>query len=287
MATAKHDDFLVEIGTEELPPKALRKLMQAFADNLGGLLIEHRLAHGPIKAFASPRRIAAIVSGLAHSQEDREVDAKGPPVTIAFDDKGEAKPPAIAFSKKCGVEVQDLGRTKTDKGEWLSYSSVEKGVTAESLLPGIVEQTLKALPIPRRMRWGASEVEFVRPVHWVVMLHGKSVVKGFVMGHTAGNSTRGHRFLSSGEIKIAEPAEYPELLKDRGFVLADFDVRQLKVVGDVSSAAKAVGGTIVADDSLFEEVAALTEWPVAMTAKFDDAFLSLPAEAIMASLTGH
>jgi len=284
---AKHDDFLVEIGTEELPPKALRNLMQAFADNLGGLLIEHRLTHGPIKAFASPRRIAAIVPGLAFSQEDREVEAKGPPVKIAFDDKGDAKPPAIAFAKKCGVDVQDLGRTKTDKGEWLSYRSVEEGVTAESLLPGIVEQTLKGLPVPRRMRWGASDIEFVRPVHWVVMLHGKSVVQGSVLGHVVGNMTRGHRFLSTGEIKISEPAEYSRLLYDKGFVIVDFDARQLKILGDVSGAAKAAGGTVVADDSLFEEVAALTEWPVAMTAKFDEAFLSLPAEAIKASLTGH
>ena len=287
MATANHDDFLVEIGTEELPPKALRKLMRAFADNLGGLLAENRLAHGPIKAFASPRRIAAIVSDLALAQEDREVEAKGPPVKIAFDDKGDAKPPATAFAKKCGVGVQDLGRTKTDKGEWLSYRSVEQGVTAASLLPGIIEQTLRALPIPRRMRWGASDVEFVRPVHWVVMLHGKSVVQGSVMGHNVGNMTRGHRFLSAGEIKISEPAEYSRLLYDEGFVLVDFDARQLKIVGDVNGAATAAGGSVVADDSLFEEVAALTEWPVAMTAKFDEAFLSLPAEAIMASLTGH
>lgn len=287
MATANHDDFLVEIGTEELPPKALRKLMRAFADNLAGLLVENRLAHGSIKAFASPRRIAAIVSGLAVSQEDREVEAKGPPVKIAFDDKGDAKPPAIAFAKKCGVGVQDLGRTKTDKGEWLSYRSVEQGVTAASLLPGIIEHALRALPIPRRMRWGASDVEFVRPVHWVVMLHGKSIVQGTVMGHDAGNMTRGHRFLSTGEIKISEPAEYSSLLCDKGFVLVDFDERQLKIVGDVNGAATAAGGTVVADDGLFEEVAALTEWPVAMTAKFDEAFLSLPAEAIMASLTGH
>ena len=270
-----------------MPPKALRKLMQAFAGNLGRLLDEHRLAHGAIKEFASPRRIAALVSDLSLAQEDREVDAKGPPVSIAFDDSGAAKPAAIAFAKKCGVSVENLERTKTEKGEWLSFRSVEKGLAAAELLPGIIEQTLKGLPIPRRMRWGASDIEFVRPVHWVVLLHGKDIVKGRVMGHAAGNKTRGHRFLSPGEITITEPAKYPALLEKKGFVLADFDLRLQKILGDVSSAAVAACGTVVADDSLFEEVTALTEWPVAMTGRFDDEFLSLPREVITASLTGH
>ena len=287
MTVKKQADFLVEIGTEELPPKALRKLMLAFAGNLGRLLDEHRLAHGAIKEFASPRRIAALVSDLSFAQEDREVDAKGPPVSIAFDDSGAAKPAAIAFAKKCGVSVENLERTKTEKGEWLSFRSVEKGLAAAELLPGIIERTLKGLPIPRRMRWGASDIEFVRPVHWVVLLHGKDIVKGRVMGHATGDKTRGHRFLSPGEITITAPAKYPALLEKKGFVLADFDVRQQKVLSDVTNAASAAGGTVVADGSLFEEVTALTEWPVAMTGHFDDEFLSLPREVITASLTGH
>jgi glycyl-tRNA synthetase beta chain len=287
MAAGKEADFLVEIGTEELPPKALRKLMQAFAANLGRLLDEQRLAHGAIKAFASPRRIAAVVSQLATAQVDREVDAKGPPVKIAFDENGEPRPPAIAFAKKCGVGVQDLARTKTDKGEWLSYQSVEKGAAAAELLPALIEQVLQALPIPRRMRWGTSNTEFVRPVHWVVMLHGKKVVPGTVMGHTAGNLTRGHRFMAPGELKIPEPSKYAALLRDKGFVLADFDARQEKIVRDVTAAATAAGGAVASGSELFEEVAALTEWPVAMTGHFDEAFLSLPAEAIVASLTSH
>jgi len=287
MAADKRADFLVEIGTEELPPKALRKLMQAFASNLGKQLDEHRLVHGPISEFATPRRIAALVSDLALAQESREVDAKGPPVSIAFNDAGEAKPPAIAFAKKCGVDVGELERTKTDKGEWLSYRSVEKGLPAAELLPGIIEQTLKALPIPRRMRWGSSELEFVRPVHWIVMLHGKDIVPADIMGLAAGDLTRGHRFLSPGNIKINAPEKYTALLESRGFVIADFDKRQNKIVAEVTKAAADAGGVVVADDGLFEEVAALTEWPVAMTGRFDEEFLALPREAIMASLTGH
>ena len=287
MAVSKRADFLVEIGTEELPPKALRKLMLAFSDNLEVLLKDRRLDHGAIQALASPRRIAAIVSGLAMAQEDREVDAKGPPVTIAFDDKGEAKPAALAFAQKCGVDVQALERTKTDKGEWLSYRSVEAGASAASLLPEIVEQALQNLPVPRRMRWGSSEIEFVRPVHWVVMLHGKTVVPGIVMGHAAGSTTLGHRFLSTGEINISEPGEYVGLLEKKGFVLADFDARERVIRDQVNTAASAAGGTVAARAELFEEVAALTEWPVAMTGHFDETFLRLPQEAIIASLTSH
>jgi len=287
MAAAKRADFLVEIGTEELPPKALRSLMQAFASNLGTLLDENRLVHGPISEFATPRRIAALVADLAFAQDPREVDSKGPPVRIAFDDAGEPKPPAIAFAKKCGVDVSELQRTKTDKGEWLSWRSVETGVAAFTLLPKIIEQALTALPVPRRMRWGASDIEFVRPVHWIVMLHGKDVVHGDIMGLPAGDQTRGHRFLAPGNLKIATPNKYAATLESKGFVLADFNARQQKIVNEVTAAAADAGGTVVADARLFEEVAALTEWPVAMTGRFDDAFLALPREAIMASLTGH
>jgi glycyl-tRNA synthetase beta chain len=287
MAALKSADFLVEIGTEELPPKALRNLMLSFSDNLERLLQESRLDHGSIQPLASPRRIAAIVSGLAMAQEDREVDAKGPPASIGFDDKGEATPAALAFARKCGVDVNALERTKTDKGEWLSYRSVEAGATAAALLPHIVEQALQNLPIPRRMRWGASGIEFVRPVHWVVMLHGKAIVPGTVLGHAAGDITFGHRFLSSGGIKISAPAKYLGLLEKKGFVLADFDVREHVIREQVSAAAKAAGGSVAATAGLFEEVAALTEWPVAMTGHFDENFLQLPQEAIIASLTGH
>lgn len=287
MAATRRADFLVEIGTEELPPKALRKLMLAFSGNLGRLLNDSRLEHGEIRAFASPRRIAAIVTGLAMAQEAREVDTKGPPVSVAFDDKGKARPAALAFARKCGVEVAALDRTKTDKGEWLSYRSVETGATAASLLPDLVEKALQNLPVPRRMRWGASDIEFVRPVHWIVMLHGKEVVPGVVLGHTSGNSTLGHRFLSTGKITISEPGEYLDLLEKKGFVLADFDARERVIRDQVAAAASAAGGTAAAVTGLFEEVSALTEWPVAMTGHFDEAFLRLPQEAIIASLTGH
>lgn len=280
-------DFLVEIGTEELPPKALRRLMLSFAESIGKQLEEHRLAHNGIKAYASPRRIAALVNGLQLAQEDREVEAKGPPVRVAFDDDGKPQPAAFAFAKKCGVEVTDLQRVATDKGEWLTHTAVENGVSANDVLPGIVDRALQNLPVPRRMRWGASEAEFVRPVHWVLMLHGSSVVPATIMGHAASNVTRGHRFMSDGDITVSAPSEWLAALEGDGFVVADFDKRQQSVIDQVTAAAAGAGGTVAAPDALYEEVAALTEWPVAMTGRFDEAFLELPAEVIIASLTGH
>lgn len=287
MTNSQRNDFLVEVGTEELPPKALRSLMLAFAENFERLLAEHRLEHDSIQSYASPRRLALLVPALADRQPDREVEAKGPPVRIAFDENGTPKPAAIAFAKKCGVGVDALERVNTPKGEWLSFRSTEEGLAANALLAGLVERALQGLPIPRRMRWGDSDVEFVRPVHWLLMLNGDAIVPGTVLGHAASNVTRGHRFMSSGDIVVASPSAYLDTLERAGFVIADFDRREARVREQVLSAASAAKGTIVADDSLYEEVAALTEWPVAMTGRFDESFLELPAEAVTASLTGH
>ena len=213
MAANTSADFLVELGTEELPPKALRALMNAFASNLGENLDKSHLAHGEISAFASPRRLAVLVSSLAFKQEDREVTRKGPPVSIAFDDKGEATPAGFAFAKKCSVDVGDLGREKTDRGEWLSHTALESGQTTKDLIADLVEKALVALPIPRRMRWGDSAAEFVRPVHWLILLHGKETIEGSVLGAQAGNETRGHRFHAPGQIVITEPAKYLAILE--------------------------------------------------------------------------
>ena len=179
-------DFLVEIGTEELPPKALRSLKDAFAENLQVAMTDARLDHGNVHAYASPRRLAVLIEKLSQQAEDREVSQKGPPTNIAFDTDGNPQAPAVAFAKKCGVDVSELGRTKTDKGEWLSCELVEKGRPAAEIVPALIEKALAALPIPRRMRWGAGEAEFVRPVHWIVLLHGKSTMDAKIMGIQSG-----------------------------------------------------------------------------------------------------
>ncbi len=283
----KTADFLVEIGTEELPPKALRTLMDAFRDNLASRVDEARLAHGELHAYASPRRLAVRIDQLALAQEDRTSEQKGPPVRVAFDDDGKPKPAAEAFAKKCGVAVEDLERVATDKGEWLVCNVTEMGRGADELLPELVEAALAALPIPRRMRWGAGEAEFVRPVHWVLMLHGERVVDGEIMGHRAGNTTRGHRFHANREITIARPDAYLDALESDGRVIADFDRRRALIVDGVAKAAAAAKGTVVDGESLYDEVAALVEWPVPLTGRFDKAFLELPREVVTSTLTGH
>ena len=281
------EDFLVEIGTEELPPKALRTLMLAFAENVERNLRELRLSFGKIRAYASPRRLAVIVTGLADSQEARKVSSKGPPVSVAFDADGKPTPAANAFARKCGVSIDEIGRNVSDKGEWLSYSSVEAGAASAELLPGCINAALDALPIPRRMRWGDSDIEFVRPVHWIVMLHGKLIIPCSILGVSAGNRTRGHRFLAPGELTVREPGDYLALLEKKGFVIADFAARRAKIEAGVAAAAAECGGTAVGSPALYDEVTALNEWPVALTGHFDASFLQLPREVIVATLTGH
>ncbi len=281
------NDFLVEIGTEELPPKALRSLMEAFAANLAAAVDEAGLAHDDIESYASPRRLAVCIKNLQRQQEDRNTEQKGPPVRIAFDGDGNPTSAATAFARKCGVEIADLGRDKNDKGEWLSFSTVEPGMSAAELMPAMIETALSGLPVPRRMRWGASETEFVRPVHWVVMLHGSDLVPGEVMGIAAGNESRGHRFHSSGGIKISSASRYLDTLEKKGFVIADFERRRELVRAGVEAAAADAGGQVVDGESLYDEVAALVEWPVPVLGSFDEGFLTLPREAVISTLTGH
>ena len=280
-------DFLVEVGTEELPPKALKTLMDAFASGIETGLGRARLTHDGISPFASPRRLAVFVKTLEPSQPDRETSQKGPPVSIAFDEEGNPTRAAIAFAKKCGVDVNSLEREKSETGEWLTFQHVETGLPAVDLVPGIVQAALDGLPIRRRMRWGDREKEFVRPVHWVVMLYGKDVISGSVLGIEAGRLTRGHRFHAPDPIDIQSAGEYEETLLKTGYVVADFHSRRAQIVKAVQQAAKRAGGTAVSDDALFDEVCALTEWPVPLTGAFDDDFLSLPREVIVATLTSH
>jgi glycyl-tRNA synthetase beta chain len=280
-------DLLVEVGTEELPPKALRQLRDAFADGMTKGLADARLAHGDVSAFASPRRLAVVVAAVADAQDDREVVQKGPPVHIAFDDDRQPTRAAQAFADKCGVSIDELDREKSDAGEWLSFTSTEKGQSVGELLPGIVQRSLDALPVPRRMRWGARDDEFVRPVHWLIMLHGDDVIPGSVLGIESGRLTEGHRFHTSEKITVAAAANYDDALGKEGYVIADFDKRRQKIVEGVADAASRAGGVPVGDDALYDEVAALTEWPIPMAGSFDEEYLALPDEVIVATLTNH
>ncbi len=284
---SKARNFLVEIGTEELPPKALRSLMNAFAENLEAAIDDARLDHGEVCRYASPRRLAVFIEALADSQEARNISQKGPPVSVAFDDDGNMTPAGTAFARKCGVEPSALGRTKTKKGAWLACDIVDKGQTTAQLMPGLIEAALAALPIPRRMRWGDGDAEFVRPIHWVVLMHGTTVIDATILGIHTGNESQGHRFLSSGPIVIKKPSDYLSTLEKAGRVIADFDRRRALVQDGVEAEAKAAGGVVVNGEALYDEVASLVEWPIAMTGSFDEEYLKLPREIVVSTLTEH
>jgi len=280
-------DFLVEIGTEELPPKALRSLIIAFGELLEAAVDEAHLRHGAVHTYASPRRLAVMIEQLGRGQADRKISQKGPPVSVAFDDDGNITAAGKAFASKCGVDVAELGRTSSEKGEWLSCDIVEPGKSTGELMPDLVEAALAALPIPRRMRWGGGEAEFVRPVHWVVLLQGSRVIKSTIMGLETGNKSQGHRFHSAKPVTIKRPDEYLTALEEKGHVIADFDRRRELVRTGVEAAAREAGGTVVDGESLYDEVTALVEWPVPITGTFDEEYLQLPREVVISTLASH
>ena len=280
-------DLLIEIGTEELPPKALPRLRDAFAQGVTSGLEQAGLRHAGIQAFASPRRLALLISALPVAQADREQQRRGPALTAAFDDEGCPTKAAEGFARSCGTTVDQLQRLETDKGAWLAYTVRQTGQASASLIPDIIHQALQRLPIPKRMRWGSSEVEFVRPVHWVVLLFGDEVIETEILGVPAGRETRGHRFHHPQPLYVGEPAAYAPLLETEGFVVADFAARREAIRAQVLEAARSVDGRAVLDEALLDEVTALVEWPVALAGSFEDGFLEVPAEALISSMQDH
>jgi glycyl-tRNA synthetase beta chain len=279
-------DLLIELGTEELPPKALPGLSAAFHTELTNRLRDARLPFTASRAYASPRRLAILVEGLAAMQPAQDVERRGPAVAAAFKD-GKPTPAALGFARSCGVDFDALDTLKTDKGEWLVYRASQPGRPVGELLPGFVRDALAALPIPKRMRWGSGDAEFVRPVHWLVMLYGEEVLPAQVYGIHSGNTTRGHRFIGEQALTVERPADYAGLLETRGKVIADFDTRRERVRALVDAAALAAGGRPLIDEALLTEVTALVEWPAPITGSFDAHFLEVPREALIASMQGH
>lgn len=280
-------DLLIEIGTEELPPKALRRLSLAFADEMAKGLDSASIEPEKIHVYATPRRLALLLKALPIAQRDRETTRRGPAVAAAFDDEGCATQAAIGFAKSCGVEVEELDQLETKKGSWLSFRAIEKGQPTAALIPGLVSRALAALPIPKRMRWGDRDDEFVRPVHWVVLLFGDEVIDATILGIKAGRSTHGHRFHHPEAIYLAEPEAYLPILETEGHVLADYAARQEAIRAQVIEQANTLGGKAIVDDELLNEVTALVEWPVAISGRFDEAFLEVPSEALISSMQDH
>jgi glycyl-tRNA synthetase beta chain len=280
-------DFLVELGTEELPPKNLKNLMNAFVDSIQADLTALELSFSSVKAFAAPRRLAVLVENLASETPSKELVVWGPPAAIAFDKDGQPTKAAIAFAEKNGLAPADLQVESDGKVEKLVARISQEGKKTVELLEKVVSDALARLPIAKRMKWGSKREEFVRPVHWLVMLLGSDVVKASVLGLTAARSTRGHRFHYNQPIELAKASDYADTLKNTGYVVADFAERSAIIKQQVEAEAKKVGGVAVIDPDLLDEVTALVEWPVALTGKFEERFLAVPAEALVASMKEH
>jgi glycyl-tRNA synthetase beta chain len=278
--------FLVEIGTEELPPKALRSLAEAFAAQVTAELDAANLNHGDVSWFAAPRRLALKVANLSASQPDREVEKRGPAVSAAFDADGNATKAAEGWARGNGITVDQAERLSTDKGEWLVYRAQVKGEAAQALLPAMIATALSKLPVPKLMRWGDSDVQFVRPVHTVTLLLGDELIPATILGVDSARTIRGHRFMGEHDITLDNADQYPDVLEKRGKVIADYQTRKAMIKADAEAAARRLGGNADLSDSLLEEVTSLVEWPVVLTATFEEKFLKVPAEALVYTMKG-
>ncbi|TDQ38216.1 glycine--tRNA ligase subunit beta [Thiopseudomonas denitrificans] len=272
-------DFLVELGTEELPPKALKTLAKAFTDGIVAGLKAAGLPHGKVHSYAAPRRLAVLVEQLAERQADREQAMDGPPVQAAFDANGNPTQAALGFARRCGVELDAIDRS----GAKLRFVQQIAGQATAELLPGIVEQSLDKLPIPKRMRWGARREEFVRPTQWLVMLLGEQVVDCTLLAQTAGRESMGHRFHHNQPVSIQRPTDYLEALRSAK-VLADFDERRELIASKVTELAAKENGKAIMPADLLDEVASLVEWPVPLVCSFEEHFLQVPQEALIATM---
>ena len=280
-------DLLIEIGTEELPPKALRKLSEAFQQGILDGLQKAELAYMDCRLFATPRRIALVISLLAGKQADKTIQRRGPALTAAFGDDGVPTRAAEGFARSCGVSVDDLETLKTDEGAWLSYELQETGKPTQELLGDIIGQSLDELPIPKRMRWGDRHDQFVRPVHWVIVLFDDEVVPTTILGINSGQQTRGHRFHAPDWLTVGHPSGYEMLLESDGHVIADFDRRREAIRAQIDNIARDHNGRAIIDEDLLDEVTAMVEWPQAVLGNFDARFLEVPAEALISSMKSH
>ncbi|MDH5216256.1 MAG: glycine--tRNA ligase subunit beta [Gammaproteobacteria bacterium] len=280
-------NFLVELGTEELPPKALKKLATAFMTGLTQGLEQANLQFSNAQYYAAPRRLAVYIEALDLKQADREVEKRGPALSAAFKEDGCPTPAAMGFARSCGTEVDQLETLKTDKGAWLVFNQREIGKTTAEIIPDLVVQSLNRLPVPKRMRWASFEHEFVRPVHWLLMLHGDEILPCTMFGHKAGQTTMGHRFHHPDAITISRPADYRNLLETQGKVLVDYSQRKDTIRALVEEAAKDIGGVAIISEDLLDEVTGLVEWPSAVVGKFDESFLDVPSEAVISAMKNH
>lgn len=283
---SKQLDLLIEIGTEELPPAMQGSLVQAFSDALFKGLSNNGLTVSQRKTYATPRRLALCFTDLLAQQADQLVQRKGPALTAAYDAKGNPTKAALGFARSCKVDIKDLSTQKTDKGEWLWYEATEPGVATADLLPELISAALKNLPMPRPMRWGAGSIEFIRPVHWALILFGQQYIKTDILGVKSGEFSYGHRFHAPQGFRVTRAADYLPSLRDAK-VYADMDERRAIIETQLTEQAKALGGEITSNPALLDEVTALVEWPVAIVGAFDERFLQLPREVLISTMGVH
>lgn len=280
------ETLLIELGTEELPPKTLKTLATAFFDNIKTQLDSNDLTYSDIKWFATPRRLAVQVFDLVEKQQDKIVEKRGPAVNVAFDEAGNASKAAQGWARSNGIEVEQAQRLVTDKGEWLLHKATVSGKKVTELVPAMVTTALNKLPIAKPMRWGAERIQFIRPVHTLTMLFGSEIIAGEALGVSSSNQVQGHRFHHEGLVTISHANDYqPELAK--AYVDVDFNERQNKIVEQIKQVANDIDAVALIDEELLNEVTALVEWPVTLVGTFDEEFLNVPAEPLIYSMKDH
>ncbi len=280
------ETLLIELGTEELPPKSLKTLATAFYDNIKGQLDSNNLTYSDIKWFATPRRFAVQVFDLIEKQDDKTVEKRGPAVNVAFDDAGNASKAAQGWARSNGIEVEQAERLVTDKGEWLLHRATVTGKTVVELVPAMVTTALNKLPIAKPMRWGAERTQFIRPVQTLTMLFGSDIIAGEALGVSSSNQVQGHRFHHEGLVTLNHANDYQAELA-KAYVEVDFDERQNKIVAQIKQVANDIDAVALIDEELLNEVTALVEWPVTLVGTFDEDFLNVPAEPLIYSMKDH
>ena len=280
------ETLLIELGTEELPPKSLKTLATAFYQGIKTQLDSNDLAYDDIKWFASPRRLAVQVLSLTDKQADKVVEKRGPAVNVAFDDQGQPSKAAMGWARANGITVEEADRLTTDKGEWLLHKATVTGKTINELIPDMVATALNKLPIPKPMRWGAERTQFIRPVHTLTMLFGNQIIEGAALGVSSSNQVQGHRFHHEGLVTINHADDYLAELK-KAYVEADYEVRQQLIIEQIEAAAKEISAKALINEDLLEEVTSLVEWPVTLVGAFDEDFLNVPAEPLIYSMKDH
>lgn len=280
------ETLLIELGTEELPPKSLKKLAITFYEQIKLQLDSAELSYQDITWFATPRRMAVKVSALIAQQADKEIEKRGPAINVAFDVDGNASKAALGWARSNGITIEEAQRLKTDKGEWLLHKALQQGKTVAQLIPDMVNFALGKLPIPKPMRWGSERIQFIRPVHTLTMLYGEEILNGATLGVNSNNLVMGHRFHHHGMVALKDAASYEATLKE-AYVVVDYQARQETIVKQIEQAAESLGGTALVDQELLDEVTALVEWPVTLVGSFDKDFLNVPAEPLIYSMKDH